>query len=272
MLLLASRSHAYYTNFLDSVSNTLSFVYTIATNDPPFTAAEKRTNAALARVLKTLSKPSTSVAGDYSLFLTAALQLGPIINDPLFFALGSNVFNLFTNDAQAQITATAGRIAALNNFVLTKKPASNALASARATLNRLSSIDPKLQIIVGRQAFTKIAVANRLAAIGEAHSGFARNTVIGKRLEHTEQGETGEVYFNNNVQASQDANLDSTYTYTRNGLNTATLVLVRPEVGGTNTTTVNLRFTSTSGGRFTFRNEDSDGDVQRGAGTFAIKD
>lgn len=267
-LLLANRSQAYYTNFLDSVSNALTFAYEQVT--PPTNAVERRQAAAFLRALKTLGKPSTSVAGDYNLFLTAALQLGPIAFSPEFGPIGSNTFLVFTNEAQAEIDATRIRVAALNNFVRNKRPASNAVARAQGTLNSIADLtNPQLAILLVRQVFAQIVIANKLAAFGETHSGFARNTVIGKNLGHTEQGNTGNVYFNNDVQATQDALLDTTYTYTRTGLNTATLVLVQTDGGGTSTTTVKLRFTSAGGGTFTFRNVNSDG-VEAGRGTFTI--
>jgi len=270
MLLLANRSHAYYTNFLDGASNALSTTYHSLTNTAT-NAVQRRQAALILRALRDLAKPSTSVAGDYNLFVTAALHLGPIAFSPEFGIIGSNTFLLFTNEAQAEIDATRIRVAALNNFVRNKRPASNAVERAQGTLNSIADLtNPQLAILLVRQVFAQITIANRLAAFGEAHSGFARNSVIGKNLMHTERGETGNVYFNNDVEATQDALLDTDYTYTRTGLNTATLVLIKTEGAETSTTTVKLRFTSSGGGTFTFRNVDSDGGVDTGVGTFTI--
>lgn len=267
-LLFGNRSHAYYTNFLDTASNALSFAYHSLTNTAT-NALQRRQAAIVLRALRDLSKPSTSVAGDYNLFVAAALHLGPLAFTPEFGPIGTNTFLLFTNEAQAQIDATAIRVAALNNFVRTKRPASNAVARARGTLNAIPTLtNPQLGILLARQVFAQIVIANRLATFGEAHSGFALNNLIGKTIQHTEQGETGSIFFNNDVQATQDALLDTAYTYTRTGLNTATLVLVENEGGGDSTTTVKLRFTSATGGTFTFRNVDSEGGIETGSGTF----
>jgi hypothetical protein len=271
MLLVAHRSHAYYTNFLDTASNTLSVGYHSLTNTAT-NAVQRRQAALMLRALRDLAKPSTSVAGDYNLFVAAATHLGPLAFSPEFGPIGTNTFLLFTNEAQAQINATQARIAALNNFVRNKRPASNAAARAQATLDSIPTLtNPQIGILLVRQVFVQIATANRLAAFGETHSGFAANTVIGKNLQHSEPGNTGSIFFNNDVQATQDALLDTMYTYTRTGLNTATLVLVQTEGAETNTTTVKLRFTSTSGGTFTYRSVDSSGgSVETGAGTFTI--
>lgn len=271
MLLLAQRSHAYYTNFLDAASNALSVSYHTLTNTAT-NAVQRRQAAATLRALRELAKPSTSVAGDYNLFVAAATRLGPLAFAPEFGPIGTNTFLLFTNEAQVQINVTQARVAALNDFVRNKRPASNALARAQAALDSIPTLsNPQLGILLLRQVFVQIATANRLAAFGETHSGFAANALIGKNLQHTERGDTGSIFFNNDVQATQDALLDTMYTYTRTGLNTATLVLVQTEGAETSTTTVKLRFTSTSGGTFTYRNVDSSGPpVETGSGTFTI--
>lgn len=270
ILVSAHRSHGYYTNFLDTASNTLSSAYHSLTNTAT-NAVQRREAATILRALRDLSKPSTSVAGDYSLFIAAATHLGPLAFTPQFEVIGSNTFLLFTNEAQAQIDAAEIRVAALNDFVRNKRPASNAVVRAQATLDSIPTLtNPQIGILLVRQVFAQVATANRLAAFGETHSGFALNSVIGKNLTHTERGETGDIFFNNDVQATEDTLLDTTYTYTRTGLNTATLVLVKNDGGGDSTTTVKLRFTSATGGTFTFRNVDSDGGVETGSGTFTI--
>lgn len=269
-LLWGSRAHAYYTNFLDTASNALSFTYHSLTNTAT-NALQRKQAGIILRALRDLAKPSTSVAADYNLFVAAALHLGPLAFTPEFGPIGTNTFLLFTNEAQVEIDATEVRVAALNSFVRTKRPASNAVARAQATLNTIPTLtNPQLGILLARQVFAQIVIANRLAAYGEAHSGFALNSVVGKNLHHSEQGNTGSIFFDNETQATQDALLDTAYTYTRTGLNTATLMLVENEGQGDSTTTVKIRFTSATGGTFTFRNVDSDGSVETGSGTFTI--
>ena len=273
-LLLASGAQAYYTNYLDSVSNTLTFVHAILTNDPRPDASERRQIALIGRALRTLSLPSTTVAGDYKLFVKAAMQLGPIAEDPLFLELGTNVFDAFTNEAQVQIIAAGDRIAALSDFVRVKRAASNQVRQAQATLDRIPTLtDIRLALVVGRQVFNKINVANRLAAIGEAKPGFADDSVIGKTLTHEEPGNTGTVHFDDATNATQTETGGTpeaaTYTWTRTGLNTATLVITAEEEGGPSITTVKLKFTSATGGTFSFRN-DSGGGLETGSGTFTI--
>jgi len=274
ILMLASGAQAYYTNYLDGVSNTLAYVYATLTNDPSPDASERRQIALIDRALRTLSLPSTTVAGDYKLFVKAATQLGPIAEDPLFLELGTNVFDAFTNEAQVQIIAAGERIAALNDFVGVKRAASNQVRQAQATLDRIPTLtDIRLALVVGRQVFNKINVANRLAGIGEAKPGFALDSVIGKTLTHTERGNSGTIHFDDALNATQTESGGSpepvTYTWTRKGLHTATLEITAEEESGTSVTTVKLKFTSATGGTFTFSNV-SGGGTETGSGTFTI--
>jgi hypothetical protein len=275
LLTLANRSHAYFTTYLDPVSNALTFAYITLTNNPEPSRAERQQIVLIGRALRTLSLPSTNVSGDYKLFVKAATQLGPVGQDPAFLELGTNVFNAFTNDAQAQIIATANRIAALNDFVGQKRAASNQIRQAQATLDKIPTLtDIRLALVVGRQVFNKINVANRLAAIGEAHPGFAPDSVIGQTLTHNEHGRTGTVHFDDGANATQTDSggtpQASTYTWTRTGLNAATLVLTEEEEGGPSTTTVKIKFTSATGGTFSFRNVSSGGG-ESGLGTFTLE-
>ena len=271
-MLCAGRSQAYYTNFLDVVSNTLTTAYNSITSSPTPTKVEKREAAAMKRALKDLSKPSTSVAGDYNLFLAAAQHLGPLAFSAQFAAIGSNVSDPFTNEAQAEIVATAARVDALNDFVPVKRAASKQVAKAQATLDSLNTLaDPRIALIVTRVVFARITAANHLAGIGEAHPGFAANSLVGVTLHHEENNNnSGDVTF---TSATEGTQTDSggpqpfTYTYERTGLNTATLVL--NEDGG-GTTTVKLKFTSTTGGTFSFRHEGGDDRTQTGSGRFTL--
>ena len=272
MLALANRSHALYTNYLDVVVGALNFQYNVLTNDPSPTPAERQQIALMGRALRTLAKPSTNVAGDYNLFVTAATQLGPIASDPQFLALGTNVFNAFTNEAQAQIMATTDRIAALNQFVPTKRGASNNLRQAQLTLDRIPTLSSiQLALVLGRQMFAKIGAANRLAARGEALPAFALDSVAGTSITHTNRGGGfGTITFvdaTNYTEIDDGSELGSgTYTYTRTGLNAATVVVngVTPEVF---TVTVKLVFTGPNSGKFTAREA---GNPTAGTGTFTI--
>jgi len=270
MLLLASRSHALFTPYLSGVSNDIALYATTLTD--PSDKAEARV---VARVLKDLSKPSTSVAGDYNLFLRAALHLGPFVLKPPFGEVGSNAFLFFMSQAQTNLLVTAARIGALNDFIPTKKAASNQLVRAAATLGSVATApDAQRALLLGSQVFARLAAANRLAAIGEAHPGFALDSLVGKLLEHHERGQSGTVHFDNATTVTEtdsEGTSTSAYTYTRTGLNSATLVLTHDEGGGlTSTTTVKIRFAATTRGTFTFRNQDSDGSVNIGAGTFTL--
>ncbi len=275
VLALANRSHAYFTTYLDPVSNALTFAYVTLTNNPEPSLAERQQIVLIGRALRTLSLPSTNVSGDYKLFVKAATQLGPIGQSPAFLELGTNVFDAFTNDAQAQIIATANRIAALNDFVGQKRAASNQIRQAQATLDKIPTLtDIRLALVVGRQVFNKINVANRLAAIAEAKPGFAPDAVIGKTLTHNESGRSGTVHFDDASNATQTESggvpRASAYSWTRTGLNTATLVLTEEEESGTSTTTVKIKFTSGSGGTFSFKNVTGDS-AETGYGTFTLE-
>lgn len=272
MLALANRSHALYTNYLDAVVAALNFQYNALTNDPAPTPSERQQIALIGRALRTLAKPATNVIGDYNLFVTAATQLGPIASDPQFLTLGTNVFNAFTNEAQAQIGATGERIAALNHFVPTKRGASNNLRQAQLTLDRIPTLsNTQLALVLGRQVFSKIGAANRLAARGEANPGFAADSVAGTSITHMNRGGGfGTITF---VDATNYTEIDDgselgggTYTYTRTGLNTAILVIngVTPEVF---TVTVKLTFTAANAGKFSAREA---GNPTAGTGTFTI--
>ena len=280
MLSLATHSHALYTNYLDDAVATLTGASNYLASIPTPTKADKKHLAEVKKALKDLSKPSVSVAGDYNLFFAAVVHLGDLTTDPTFGPtldnIGTNAFNAFISEAHSELEATGERISELNDFVGAKRAASNQWFKARATLISLASTTNKqVGLLLGRQLFARLAVANRLAANGEAHSGFALDSVVGKNLHHMEGTRSGTVYFNNNVDATQmetgGSPKSATYTYTRTGLTTATLVLMSPGgMGGTDTTTVKIHFTSAAAGTFTFRNVGSDGHVRTGTGTFTI--
>ena len=273
VLLLATQAQAYYTNYLDVVSNTLAYVQTTLTNNTP---QERKLAATIGRALKDLSKPSSSVAGDYALFLNAAIHLGPLALQEPFGNLGSNVFAAFQTEVGVEIYSTAVRIASLNDFVPTKRPASNQLARAIAKFSSIGTtvLDPQLGLLVAGQGFKNLTVAQRLVALGEARPGLVPASLVGMTLTHHERGQTGTEQFDDATNATERDNNGGTrsvtYTFTRTGLDTATLVLSHAGGGGTSTTTVKLRFTSETGGTFTFKYIGSEGGSQSGSGTFTL--
>ncbi len=265
MALLTQRAHALFTPELTSVSNQVAVYLTTLTN-----AEDKLQSNTVAKALKALSKPSISVDQDYSLFVAAALKLGPLAFQPPFDEIGSNTFVFFLNTAAGQIGDTAARIAALNDFVKTKKAASNNLAQAVATLEAASTnSNPQLALLQGRQVFTKIATANRLAGIGEQHSGFAPDSLDGKLLSYTGSDESGMFLLqpSGDFKENGHADPDGEFTYERTGLNSGMLVLNHSSGG---TTTAKLNFKTTTSGKFTVHVEDAAGE-DNDKGTFTIE-
>jgi hypothetical protein len=280
---LCGRSQAVCVSHLGDLQNALTAVggalvneLFTRTNNPNATPQQKREAQAIARALTTLSLPATNTSQGYGFFLKAAQQLGPLALQGQIGLAGSNVFSAFTNQAQAEIDCTAERIEALGEFNRSKKPASNQLAQAQRTLNTIHTLsDPQVALLLGRQVYLKIVLANKLAAIGEAHPGFAADGVAGKTLTHTERGSTGTVQFINDTEANEESDGEpahsSTYMYDRNGLNSAALKLTSPgDPTGTNTTNVKLKFLSNTNGTFTFKFEDADGSKGSGSGRFSL--
>ena len=272
LLALANQSHALYTNYLDVAVGTLTYFSNSLATATNATRAEKKQLAEVKRALKDLGKPSASVAGDYNLFFASVAHLGDLAADPTFDAIGTNAFNAFVGEAQAEYGATYVRVASLNDFVRTKRSASNQLAKAYSALVTLSTTTNKqLGLLLGRQIYTKLTTANRLAAIGEAHPGFAADSVSGKTLVYHVGTRMGMEQFTDATHTDStdlDGSMSSgnTYTYTRTGLSTAMLVL---DYGSGHTTSVKARFTSATGGTFTFHSVSPDGS-RRGPGTFDL--
>lgn len=272
LLALANQSHALYTNYLDVAVGTLiggSNYY--ATLSAP-TAADKRALAEIKRALKDLAKPSVSVAGDYNLFFAAVAHLGDLATTPTFDDIGTNAFNLFISEAQSEYVATSGRVAALNDFVRIKRAASNQLAQVLRDFNTLGAnpTNKQLGLLLGRHIYTKLTVADKLAATGEAHSGFAADSLIGGTLHYDGRHNSGDIHFTDATTGTQANNGGSTnnitYTYTRTGLNTATLEIMHTD-GATH---VNVKFTSAGGGTFAVRSDNNDGTHDSGSGTFTL--
>jgi hypothetical protein len=258
---------------LAAAQATLASELSTRTNDTP---RDRREAKAITRALATLSLPATNTSQSYGLFLKAATQLGPLALEGPIGLAGANVFGAFTNQAQAEIDCTAERVGALGEFNRSKRPASNQLAQAQRSLNSIELANPQVALLLARQVYLKIVLANKLAGIGEAHPGFAPDGVAGKTLTHTERGRTGTVQFINDIEANETSATGdphpSTYMYDRNGLNTAGLKLTYPGdvAETTNTTNVKLKFLSSTNGTFTFKFEDADGSKGTGSGRFSL--
>lgn len=169
---------------------------------------------------------------------------------------GVAVFQQFMSDAGAKIGELSFRTNALNEFVRTRKAASKQIDQALALLI-INSTETNLQtgLLRGRRIFSKLVAAEKLVVRGEANQGFAPNDVnlAGGTLEYTQRDEDGTINFANETEYTQTTLEEVTaggYTYTRTGLNTATIVLT--EIGGS-TTTVKTTFTSAGAGRYSLR-------------------
>jgi len=275
---LLNRAEAAYTNYLDQASNAIALAYSFVPNPPP--KEQRVAFNALKKALADFSRRSTSVAGDFDIFLAAATHLVPIQKagspDPTGIGLGmTNAFLAFAFNVVIESTVLSNRVAALSQFQPQKRAASNQVWQAqREIVFAATTTNVQAGILSIRVAYFKLAVAAKLAAAAEARPGFAPNSVVGKSLEHHERGGGGTLHFDDATHATETAAnpepgegpRTDNYTYTRTGLNTATLVLTEDDGG---VTTVKLIFTSTTGGRFTFKNVE-DGRPENGAGTFTI--
>jgi hypothetical protein len=282
MLLFANRARADCTNYVaeiqDAVSTAtglLSVAYHDLTNNPAPTIAQRRQAAAIKRAFVDLKKPTAPPAVSYKFFVAATLHLGSLASQPPFSEAGSNIFKAFMNETRAEIDCTSERITTLNNFVRTKKPASNQLEQAQAALDSISSLaEARAGLFVGRRVFAKIDAANKLAAIAEAHPGFAPNSVVGANFDYgVVHGHSGYVAFTNSTQWEGGESTgprvfttdEGTYLYDRTGLNTAQLVVF----GSGITRTAHLTFRSSTDGTFTATDATAAG-VQRLRGDFAL--
>ncbi len=272
-LSFATRAHALYTTHLDEAVVALTGASNYFASLPSPTKNDKKHFSAVKKALKDLSKPSTSVAGDFNLFFLAVVHLGDLVADPVFGptldSVGTNAFNGFVSDAQVSFLVMSRQLAALNDFVKVKKAASNQLNAVYSTLVTLSTTTNKqLGLLLGRQVFARLEAANKLLVKGQAQSGLAPANLVGFTLHHDSNGEAGEVKFLDDTHATQtnsEGTLSHTYTYTRTGLNTATLLV--NETSGTST--VKLKFTSGTGGSFTYSFVDESG-TESGKGTFTL--
>jgi hypothetical protein len=261
---------ATYTNYLHDASNAIAQAYSLTGDNP-------RVHRALGRALAAFARPSTSVAGDYSIFLSVATALLPLTGTPGTELISQTVSNAFTNfvvEAQFEILVLSNRIAAITPFQPLRRSASNLVASAQVALNRIFTTDNvQIGILSVRFAYLKIAAAARLTQTAEARQGLAPDSLAGLSVIHQQGSESGTNNFINatdftetNPEGGEPVN--GIYEYRRTGLNTARLVLHYTEG---ESTTVMLVFVAAGSGRFTYRNE-HDGHVERGAGKFTVTD
>jgi len=273
MLSLTTQAHALYTNFLDNIVGALITESNQLAGIPAPTSTEKKQLAEVKKALKDLSKPSYSVAGDYNLFFLAALHLGDLANDPMFATIGEDAFNAFLGEAQAEFGQASNRVAALNNFVPTKRAAAAQLVIAGNAFTTLQGTSNQIvALLLVKQVFTRVAKADVLAAKGEAHSGFALNSLDGFIIHYTSGAHAGTLDFENDtdVLLTNENGMDSgTYTYTRTGLNTGAVVINDVETGPNNAT-VKLTFTSATTGKFSFHEVKADNSVVNASGTFTV--
>ncbi len=260
----------FYTNYLNEASNAIAQVYA-ATTDVPDAA---RTHKLLGKALKDLGKPSTSVAGDYGIFVSVSGRLLPLVGTAGTEAISatlSNAFVSFLLEAYAESLVLSDRIGAITPFQRQRRAASNQVSQAQQALERVAtSADIKAAIIALRLAYVKLTVGAKLVAKAEARQGFAPNLLTGLAFHHHVRAkdgpEEGTVNFTSGSEFSDGAD-SGTYEYERTGLNSGRFVL---HAGDGGTTTVTFVFTSATAGRFGFEFVDST-DSGKGRGTFSTE-
>jgi hypothetical protein len=245
-----------YTNYLDELSNVVAFANATLPSDTP-----AKVRSLLGKAAKDFQKPSTSVAGDYKIFLAVATHLMPLesLVDPgSSGALGGASSNAFTNFviyAVTKIDELSARIESVTPFQGVRRAASNQVAGAIRSMTIVATTSNiNVGILALGAALNKLAMAEKLTARAEANQGFALDSIAGMDLTHTTTHEQGTIYLG---EIGEDAHgpyhsypLDDpegdygVYSYTRTGLSTATLVLQNQKSEDGSTTTVKLRFTS----------------------------
>ena len=270
-----SRAEAMFTNYLDQASNAVAQAYSFFPN--PLPKEQKIAFNALKKALADFSRPSTSVAGDYDIFVAAATHLAPIQKagapDPTNIGLAmTNGFLAFVINVVVESTVVSNRVAALSQFQPQKRAASNLVSQAQSDLAfARTTTNVQSGVFSIRLAYFRLAAATKLVATAEARPGFAQNSVEGKTIDHHQRTNSGTVHFDDathTTDTDSEGTTHETYAYTRTGLNTATLVLIEDDGGGVLTTTVKLTFTSATGGRFTFKQSGTE--TGSGSGTFTI--
>lgn len=265
LLLLPAASHGdgvSHTDLLNVFSNNIVTAYSAITNNPAPTREDLRSKGLLAKALRDLSRTALAPAVEFDKFVAAATHLGPLAFTPVLGADITNAFFAFVVEAGYEIYFTSNRVFVLSNFTGTKRGAGLNLSQAVQSWQICTNTtDPKIAALLLGQVYKKLIVANRLAALSEARPGYAPNTLAARMLHHTERGSSGVVTLDANgidfTEMEDGGGMPEagTYTFTRTGLNTGTLVLTKDDDGGTpHVTTVKLTFTSATGGRFTARN------------------
>ena len=272
MLLLAQQSHALTTSYLTALSNDVAAYHGLLSGSP--LPEHQREARALARALRDLRPATTTVAQDYTRFFLAVLHLGNYAyTDPNLTGPGVAVFQEFMANAGTNIAVLSARTNALNKFVRTRSAASRQIDQALALLI-INSTETNLQtgLIRGSRIFSKLVLAERLVVRGEANQGFSPEdgTVAGAIFNYNGRNDSGTLTLTDaSNYTDYDANLEETiggtYTYTRTGLNTATLVL--SETIGGRVTTRRVSFRSLGGGRYAYTFLDG-ADRGRGVGNF----
>ena len=281
LLLLPATSKAIdftHTDLLNIFSNDIVTAYSAITNNPAPTREDLRSQGLLAKALRDLSRTALSPAAEYDKYVAAATHIGPLAFTPLLGTDITNAFFAFVVEAGYEIYFTSNRVVALGDFTGTKRGAGLNLSQAVGNWQICTNTtDPKIAALLLGQVFKKLIVANRLAALSEAHPGYAPNTLAARTLHHADRGGSGGVVALNangfDFTETEDGGglpETGTYAFTRTGLNKGTLVLTKDDGSGTlHVTTVKLTFTSATGGRFTARNTSSHG-VENATGTFTL--
>ncbi len=257
MLLLANQSHALTTPYMTDLSNQLDFYYGALTNSslPSYNLKEAR---AVAVALRDLKRPSISVAQDYDRFFLAVLHLGDYaFTDPVLTGAGAAMSGQFLADAYAQIIDLSRRTNDLNRFVVTRNAASRQIDQAFGLLliniansGDTSKTNQQAALLRGRRIFSKLVLAERLVVRGEARQGFAPTVLeVGSTLAYTNRVGGGRITIKESDGYEDVNTVESqvgTYSYTRTGLNTATLILT--ELGGGRVTTHKVTFRNATTG------------------------
>jgi hypothetical protein len=256
-----------YTSHLDEMSNLVAQAHA-ATADMP------KVHALLGKALADFEKPSTSVAGDYNIFIAVATHLIPLTRvsggEELAAQMGlslSNAFVNFVTEAHIGAAMASNRVAALSDFQRNKRPAANQVRQAYRALDlQAETSNIQLAMLSLRLAFVKIGVANKLAAKAEANPGLSPESIVGEALNHTSSKDTGSITFTDDTNYTDGA-LSGTYTYTRTGLNSALIELTSEQ----EETKVTLVFKTATSGVFTVVSVTPAGTF-RDKGTFTLAD
>lgn len=264
-----------YTNYLDDVSNAVASAYANVT--------DAKLKVALGKAVKDLQKPSTSVAGDFKIFINLATHLMPLQatlppeQSAAIFGVSSNAFASFATYAFAKTEELGMRIAMVTPFQGLRRAASNQWAAAVMSLTAsTNTADIRIAMFSVALALNKLVVAEKLTVKAEAKQGFALESVGNMYLTHQSANEGGTNYLSEAVGGQGPYSEPGTpdgdygnYIYVRTGLSTATLTLDSQKTE--TLVEVKLRFTTknqdgSASGTFTGRSSDQ-GSIK---GTFTV--